>query len=230
MSAIRCRDLSLHIGSQRLLHAISLDLPRNKLSVLLGPSGSGKTSFLRVLNRLHDDTPGARVGGELSLHLAGRTVAPYREPIDPVWLRRRVGMVFQHPQLLPGSIEHNLRLPLQLVNNPPRAQLPALIASALREAQLWDEVKDRLKLPASALSGGQQQRLCLARALILQPEILLLDEPTVSLDTQASHKIETLLASLKQRYTLVMVSHNPVQAERLADQIVVFAHGTLHSH
>ncbi|MXR35382.1 phosphate ABC transporter ATP-binding protein [Craterilacuibacter sinensis] len=227
MSAIRCHQLSLAIGKRQLLSNISLELPGNKLSVLLGPSGSGKTSFLRVLNRLHDDTAGARVSGELTLSLSGQTIHPYHHGTDPVWLRRRVGMVFQHPNLLPGSIGHNLRLPVQLVKNPPRAELAQRIEAALREAQLWDEVCMRLDAPAASLSGGQQQRLCLARALILQPEILLLDEPTVSLDTQASSDIEALITSLKCRYTLVMVSHNPVQAKRLADKIIVFRDGSL---
>ncbi|WP_168929167.1 phosphate ABC transporter ATP-binding protein [Crenobacter intestini] len=227
MNAIECEKLSLSVARHTLLDNISLNLPAHRLTVLLGPSGSGKTSFLRCLNRLHDPVPGARVSGRVRVHVDGRWLDPYAPATDPVALRRRIGMVFQHPQLLPGSIRRNLELPLALVHALPRAALAQRVETALRDACLWDEVHARLDAPASTLSGGQQQRLCLARALALQPQILLLDEPTASLDGEAGGKLEAALIELKTRHTLVMVSHNPAQAERIADHIVRFEAGRL---
>ena len=225
MNAIECEKLSLSVARHTLLDNISLNLPAHRLTVLLGPSGSGKTSFLRCLNRLHD--PGARVSGRVRVHVDGGWLDPYAPATDPVALRRRIGMVFQHPQLLPGSIRRNIGLPLALVHALPHAAQAQRVETALRDACLWDEVHDRLDAPASTLSGGQQQRLCLARALALQPQILLLDEPTASLDGEAGGKLEAALLELKTRHTLVMVSHNPAQAERIADHIVRFEAGRL---
>ncbi|NDV11921.1 phosphate ABC transporter ATP-binding protein [Crenobacter caeni] len=227
MNAIECEKLSLSVGQHTLLDNISLHLPAHRLSVLLGPSGSGKTSFLRCLNRLHDTVPGARVSGRVRVRVDTGWLDPYAPGTDPVALRRHVGMVFQHPQLLPGSIRRNIELPLTLVHALPRAAVARRVETALRDACLWDEVHDRLDAPASTLSGGQQQRLCLARALALQPQILLLDEPTASLDGEAGGKLEAALIALKAKHTLVMVSHNPAQAERIADHIVRFAAGRL---
>ncbi|MGL6069642.1 phosphate ABC transporter ATP-binding protein [Craterilacuibacter sp.] len=226
MNAIRCRALGLTLGVHALLHDITLDIPARAITVLQGPSGSGKTSFLRMLNLLHG--PDARVSGSLSLLLGGQQIQPYHDRTDAVWLRRRVGMVFQHPDLLPGSIARNIALPLQLVHKLGGRVLDARVEMALQQAGLWGEVGGRLTHNAASLSGGQQQRLCLARALALQPEILLLDEPTASLDCVASQTIEERLRVLKAGITIVMVTHQPEQAARLADNTLFFRDGRLH--
>jgi len=221
------QELAVSFFGQRVLRGLSLVIPRNRLTVIIGPSGSGKTTLLRALNRLNEFFPGADTRGTVRLHLEGAWVDVYGGDLSVTGLRRRVGLVFQQPHILPVSIAKNITLPLKLVAGLSRRDLPARMEQVLREAHLWDEVKDRLASPAAALSGGQQQRLCLARALALEPEILLLDEPSASLDFRAASRVEELLADLKDRYTLVAVSHSLSQARRIADQIAVLKEGVI---
>ncbi|MCG9026781.1 phosphate ABC transporter ATP-binding protein [Laribacter hongkongensis] len=226
MTAIECRGLRVTLQGQRLLDDISLSVPAGQIAVLTGPSGSGKTTLLRTLNRLLDRDQ-AEVSGTLHLRVGGRMLAPYDRSTDPVWLRRRVGMVFQTPHLLPGSIADNLLLPLRLVRAGSRAALAGRMEEALRAAHVWDEVAGRLHAPAASLSGGQQQRLCLARALALEPDILLLDEPTASLDPASTVAVEQSLKALRGQTTLLLVSHDEAQAARLADLRVHLQGGRL---
>lgn len=219
------RDLEIAFGRRSVLRGASLEIRANAITTILGRSGAGKTTLLRAFNRLNEELQGSRTRGSLRLRLSGRWREIYEPGLSLPDLRRRVGMVFQTPNLLPMSVERNLSLPLSLTSALSAREIAERVERALREAELWDEVKDRLHGSAARLSGGQQQRLCLARALALAPEILLLDEPTASLDFKAAEKIEALLCGLKTRYALVLVSHNIEQARRLADAAVVLADG-----
>lgn len=225
--AIRIRDLNVSFTGIDALKEVSLDVPARSVTVLLGFSGCGKTTLLRCLNRLNEEFPGARTRGKVELRIEGQWIDAYAPSVRITDLRRRVGMVFQHPNPLPTTIRRNIVLPLALTSDHTPAQQRAIVESSLRDAQLWDEVADRLDTSATLLSGGQQQRLCLARTLALSPEILLLDEPTASLDFRAAERIERLIATLAARYTIILVSHNPSQAFRLADQIASFNEGRL---
>ena len=220
---------SLHVGfaGREVLHDLSAKFHRGQLAVILGRSGSGKTTFLRTLNRLNECFPRSATRGFVRLKLQGEWGDIYQDAMPLSELRRRVGMVFQTPHLLPASIADNLALPVKLVLGVPRRDIPARVEWALKEAHLWEEVKDRLEAPAHTLSGGQQQRLCLARLLALEPEILLLDEPTASLDFRAALKVEELLLSLKERYTIIAVSHSLTQARRLGDEALIFRDGSV---
>ncbi|MBQ4615599.1 MAG: phosphate ABC transporter ATP-binding protein [Mailhella sp.] len=204
-------------------------LPRKKISVLVGRSGSGKSTLLRSLNRLNDEFPGVLVSGQVELDFGSGPVPVYpepgRHPMPLAELRRRVGMVFQTPQVFPASVRRNMILPLSVVAGTPRSELEDRMREALQRVELWDEVADRLDVTAESLSGGQQQRLCLARALALDPEILLLDEPTASLDVHAARHVEELLLSLAPHCTVVMVSHSLEQSLRLADTLTVMGNG-----
>lgn len=219
--------LNVEFFGHRVLHDIRLSLKPRELAVIVGRSGSGKSTLLRSLNRLNECFPGCRTVGSVRLFLENQWVHIYDSRLAVTRLRRRVAMVFQSPNVLPMSIERNVALPLRLVMGMSRKEAANEVERALEEAQLWDEVKDRLKQPATNLSGGQQQRLCLARVLALKPEFLLLDEPTASLDFRASTKIEELLLRLKQKYAVVAVSHSLSQARRLADQIIVLREGSV---
>jgi phosphate transport system ATP-binding protein len=221
------RDLSVSFAGRRVLKGLGLELRDRRLTVIIGPSGSGKTTLLRTFNRLNECFPHAATAGRLRLRLGGQWRDIYRDGFPVTELRRRIGMVFQTPNLLPLSIEKNIALPLQLVLGTPRPEIPRRLEEALQAAHLWGEVKDRLRAPALTLSGGQQQRLCLARALALAPDFLLLDEPTASLDFRAAGKIEALLLDLKERYPVLAVSHSLSQARRLADQILVLKDGAI---
>ena len=219
--AIRIDNLSVAFGGRQILDQLSLDIPVGGPTFILGRSGSGKTTLLRAINRLNECLDDCVTTGGVHLHLGGAWVSAYAPGTPPETLRRRVGMVFQSPNVLPLSIERNLALPLQTVAALPAAEIAVRVEAALREVHLWEEVRDRLAQPAQSLSGGQQQRLCLARALALGPEILLLDEPTASLDVKAAAQIEALMSELSDRYTLVVVSHSLGQAHRLARQLFV---------
>ncbi len=221
------KDLSVSFGGRRVLKGLNLELRDRRLTVIIGPSGSGKTTLLRTFNRLNEYFPHAATSGSLRLRLGGEWQDICRDGFPVTELRRRIGMVFQTPNLLPMSIEKNIALPLHLVLGAPRPEIPRRLEEALKSAQLWDEVKDRLRTPALTLSGGQQQRLCLARALALEPDFLLLDEPTASLDFRAAGKIEALLTHLKERYPILAVSHSLSQARRLADQVLVMRDGAI---
>ena len=215
---LRIRQLSIAYGRDTVLERVSLDIYKGCITALIGPSGCGKTSLLSSLNRLTDVIPGATVDGSIRL---GET--DVLDPaLDVMALRRRVGMIFQRPNPFPLSIRRNLELPLREHGVRGRAELQRRIAAALRDVGLWQEVCDRLDSPALALSGGQQQRLCIARALVLEPEVLLMDEPCSALDPIASGVVEDLILRLRGRYTVVIVTHNLAQARRIANYAAFF--------
>lgn len=220
-------NLAVSFGPKDVLKEINLICRRGQLTIILGRSGSGKTTLLRALNRLNEFYPRCLSRGRVKLLIQQGWQDIYQDKVSLPELRHRVGMVFQTPNVLPMSIEKNIALPLKLVLGLNHREIPARVESSLRETHLWEEVKDRLKSPASTLSGGQQQRLCLARVIALKPDFLLLDEPTASLDFQASQKIEELLLNLKDRYTVIAVSHSLNQARRLADQVLVLSEGRI---
>ena len=221
---ISVRELDFYYGSAQALHNISLDIPERIVMAFIGPSGCGKSTFLRTLNRMNDTIPGARAVGRVLID--GEDIyAPGR---DVVALRRKVGMVFQKSNPFPKSIFDNVAYGLRinrLTDN--KTELQDRVADALKDAALWEEVKDRLKSSALGLSGGQQQRLCIARALAVRPEVLLMDEPASALDPIATQKIEELIAELKERYSIVIVTHNMQQAARVSDQTAFFWLGKL---
>jgi phosphate transport system ATP-binding protein len=211
------QDLSVHYGSNQALAGVSVDIYRNLITAMIGPSGCGKSTFIRCLNRMNDLVPGTRVDGRVLYH--GEDL--YGPDADPVEVRRRIGMVFQRPNPFPKSIYDNVAFApraLGMKNN-----LDERVERALRGAALWDEVKDRLKSSALSLSGGQQQRLCIARALAVEPEVILLDEPASALDPISTAAIEDLMHELKREYTLVIVTHNMQQAARVADMTAFFS-------
>jgi phosphate transport system ATP-binding protein len=214
-ATVRAQDVSAWYGKKLAVRDVNLEMKSNKVTALIGPSGCGKSTFLRCINRMHEVIPSARVGGDL--WIGEQNI--YARGIDPVKLRATTGMVFQRPNPFPTlSIYDNVaagpRLSRRTSN---RKELDMLVERSLRRAALWNEVKDRLKEPATGLSGGQQQRLCIARALAMEPAVVLLDEPTSALDPIASYKIEELMNDLKQEYTVVIVTHNMQQAARIAD-------------
>jgi phosphate transport system ATP-binding protein len=216
--------MNFYYGARRVLEGITLKARPNEVTALIGPSGCGKSTFLRSLNRMNDIVPGARVEG--SIEIDGQDI--YASSVDPVDLRRRVGMVFQKSNPFPKSIFDNVAYGLRinrLVRS--REELGGRVESSLRAAALWDEVKDRLHASALALSGGQQQRLCIARALAVEPEILLMDEPASALDPIATQRIEELIYHLKSQYTIVIVTHNMQQAARVSDVTAFFWLGRL---
>ncbi|MCL4425065.1 MAG: phosphate ABC transporter ATP-binding protein PstB [Firmicutes bacterium] len=217
------RNLSAWYGSQQVLKEINLPVSPNQVTAIIGPSGCGKSTFVRTLNRLHEIIPGARVSGQVFLG----EVDLYAPGVDPVSIRRRIGMVFQKPNPFPTmSIFENAAAGLRL-NGVDKRRLAEQVEKSLKLAALWDEVSNRLGQSGAALSGGQQQRLCLARALAVSPEILLMDEPASALDPAATLKIEDLIRELKKEYTIIVVTHNMQQAARVADQTAFFLNGEL---
>lgn len=227
---ITLRDVGVALDGREILSGLHVKITKGAATFVMGRSGAGKTTFLRILNRLNECFPGCRTSGEVILHLDDRVVRPYADELPLPELRRLVGMVFQHPNVLPMSIENNIAMPLVTVHGFGRGQAREAARMALEEARLWDEVSDRLGADARTLSGGQQQRLCLARALAMRPSVLLLDEPTSSLDYKAAKGIEELLGSLKGRYTLVVVSHGADFAVRQADDVLILRDKTVHGH
>ncbi|OJW01892.1 MAG: phosphate ABC transporter ATP-binding protein [Chloroflexi bacterium 54-19] len=209
--------INFYYGALQVLRDINLTIPTGYITSIIGPSGTGKSTFLRLLNRMSDLTPGARVEG--SIRLEGKDIFTEINPVD---LRYRVGMVFQMPNPFPKSIYDNVAYGPRMHGLRDKKELETLVEGSLREAFLWDEVKDNLHLSALSLSGGQQQRLCIARSLAVAPEVLLLDEPCSALDPIATFKIEQLLAELAGRYTLVIVTHNMQQAARISHYTGVF--------
>ena len=205
------RNLSVYYNDRLAVRDITLDIPRNRITALIGPSGCGKSTLIRCLNRMNDLIPGARVSGEVWYH--GQDI--YAPHVDPVEVRRRIGMVFQKPNPFPKSIYENVAFGPRI--NGYKGDLDELVERCLRQAALWDEVKDKLRANAMTLSGGQQQRLCIARALATQPDVILMDEPTSALDPIATLKIEELMRQLVQYYTIVVVNHNMQQAARISD-------------
>ena len=219
--ALECRGLSVHYGDTPAVIDVSLQVPKNEVVAFIGPSGCGKSTLLRCFNRMNDLIPAARVTGEVNFQ--GHNL--YAPDVDPVEVRRQIGMVFQKPNPFPKSIFENVAFGLRI--NGFRDDIPERVEQSLRAAALWDEVKDRLDDGALGLSGGQQQRLCIARALAVEPEILLMDEPASALDPIATSRIEDLIADLKQHYTIVIVTHNMQQAARVSDQTAFMYIGEL---
>jgi len=224
VSAITVKDLSVFFGKHQVLKSVSLDIQARAVTAIIGPSGCGKSTFLRSLNRMHELVAEARMEGDIRLF--GEDI--YGKNVEPVLVRRRVGMVFQKSNPFPTmSIGENVTVGLRLNGIRNRAVLQERTEQSLRMAALWDEVKDRLNAPAVSLSGGQQQRLCIARALAVQPEVLLMDEPASALDPLATSKIEDLILELKKDYTIVIVTHNMQQAARASDYTAFFYLGEL---
>jgi phosphate transport system ATP-binding protein len=222
--ALTVKNLSVFFGKNEVLKKVSLDVTARAVTAIIGPSGCGKSTFLRSINRMHELVPEARMTGEIRLF--GDDI--YARNVEPVIVRRRVGMVFQKSNPFPTmSIVDNVTVGLRLNGMRNRAVLAERTEQSLRMAALWDEVKDRLHAPAISLSGGQQQRLCIARALAVQPEVLLMDEPASALDPLATAKIEDLILELKKTYTIVIVTHNMQQAARVSDHTAFFYLGEL---
>ena len=217
------RDLSVYYGGTLGLDTVSLDIPAHRVTALIGPSGCGKSTFLRCLNRMNDHIPGTRVTGQVTID--GEPI--YDPDVDPVALRKRIGMVFQKSNPFPKSIFDNVAFGPRVHGERDRLRLREIVERTLRQAALWQEVEGRLDSSALDLSGGQQQRLCIARALAVEPEVLLMDEPASALDPIATAKIEELIHELKSAYTIVIVTHNMQQAARVSDLTAYFYLGRL---
>jgi phosphate transport system ATP-binding protein len=218
------RELQAWFGKNQVLKGIDMDIHDRQVTAIIGPSGCGKSTFIRCLNRMHELVTGASAKGKVTLD----GVDVYRDDVDPVLLRRRVGMVFQKPNPFPSmSIRENVLAGLKLTKRLGGKRPLEIVEKALRQAALWDEVKDKLDKPGTSLSGGQQQRLCIARTLAVEPEVVLMDEPCSALDPIATAKIEDLLHSLSSDYTIVIVTHNLQQATRVSDHTGFFLTGEL---
>ncbi|HEU4523215.1 MAG TPA: phosphate ABC transporter ATP-binding protein PstB [Thermoanaerobaculia bacterium] len=220
---IGVRDFNFFYGENHVLHDITMSIPAKEVTAFIGPSGCGKSTFLRSINRMNDIIPGSRVQGKLTLDDQDL----YAPSVDVVALRRKVGMVFQKSNPFPKSIYENVAYGLRIGGVRDRRQLDEIVEQSLERAALWNEVKDRLNSSALALSGGQQQRLCIARALAVDPDVLLMDEPASALDPIATQKIEELVYQLKSNYTIVIVTHNMQQAARVSDRTAFFMLGKL---
>jgi phosphate transport system ATP-binding protein len=218
---IDINDLNLYYGDFHALKNVSMDIPEKAITAFIGPSGCGKSTLLRTFNRMNDMIAGTRIDGTVAI--AGTDI--YSNEVDVETLRKRVGMVFQQPNPFPKSIYDNIAYGPRLHGIKDRKKLDEIVETSLRSAALWDEVKDHLKRSAFSISGGQQQRLCIARALAVEPDILLMDEATSALDPISTLKIEELAQELKDRYTIVMVTHNMHQAARVSQQTVFFLNG-----
>lgn len=220
---VKTEDFSVFYGGFEAVKKVTCDFPECMVTAMIGPSGCGKSTLLRAINRMNDLIPSCRAAGKMVFD--GENI--YRNDIDVVSLRMRVGMVFQKPNVFPKSIYDNIAYGPRLQGIKSRSKLDELVESSLRQAAIWDEVKDRLNTNALGMSGGQQQRLCLARALAVKPEILLMDEPTSALDPKATTKIEDLIAELRGKYTIIIVTHNMQQAARVSDLTAFMYEGTL---
>ncbi|MFD3257914.1 phosphate ABC transporter ATP-binding protein PstB [Paenibacillus lentus] len=220
---IHINKLNLYYDQFQALKNMSLDIPEKAITAFIGPSGCGKSTLLRTLNRMNDMIPGTRIEG--SVQIGGKDI--YSDDVEVEALRKQVGMVFQQPNPFPKSIYDNVAYGPRLHGVKSKAKLDQIVEQSLRQAVLWDEVKDFLKRSALSLSGGQQQRLCIARAIAVQPDILLMDEATSALDPISTLKIEELVQELKDRYTIVMVTHNMHQAARISDRTVFFLNGEI---
>ena len=223
MGKIDIKDMDLFYGSFQALKNVNLEIEPNKITAFIGPSGCGKSTLLKSLNRMNDLVEGCRIEGKILLD--GQDI--YAKPMDVNTLRKRVGMVFQKPNPFPMSIYDNVAYGPRTHGIHSKARLDEIVEKSLRNAAIWDEVKDRLKKSALGMSGGQQQRLCIARALAVEPEVLLMDEPTSALDPISTSKIEDLAADLKKDYTIVMVTHNMQQAVRISDNTAFFLLGEM---
>ena len=210
-AVLRAKTISVYYGSTLAVRGVSLDIPENQVIAFIGPSGCGKSTVLRCFNRMNDLIPSAKMEGQITFH--GRDI--YDKQVDPVQLRSRIGMVFQKPNPFPKSIYENIAFGARI--NGYQGNMDDLVESSLQKAALWDEVKDKLKDSGLALSGGQQQRLCIARAIAIAPEVILMDEPCSALDPISTLKVEELIHELKEQYTIIIVTHNMQQASRVSD-------------
>ena len=220
---IQAKNLDLWYGQNHALHGVNIEIPEHEITAFIDPSGCGKSTFLRTLNRMNDLIPSVRITGEVNFR--GQNI--YDSGVDPTWLRKQVGMVFQKANPFPMSIYDNVAYGPRTHGIRSKVRLDEIVENSLRSAAIWDEVKDRLKKSALGLSGGQQQRLCIARALAVEPEVLLMDESTSALDPISTSKIEDLAAELKTKYTVIMVTHNMQQAARISDNTAFFLLGDL---
>ena len=223
MNKFEVKDMDLYYGNFHALKGINMEIPEREITAFIGPSGCGKSTFLKSLNRMNDLVEGCRISGDILLD----RVDIYKSKIDVNVLRKRVGMVFQKPNPFPMSIYDNIAYGPRTHGVRSKAQLDEIVERSLRDAAIWDEVKDRLNKSALGMSGGQQQRLCIARALAVEPEVLLMDEPTSALDPISTSKVEELALELKDRYTIVIVTHNMQQAARISDKTAFFLLGEL---
>ena len=220
---IDVKNLNLWYGTHHALHDVNIEIPEHEITALIGPSGCGKSTFLKTLDRMNDLVPGIKITGDIQYR--GHEI--YDPSIDVTWLRKQIGMVFQKPNPFPMSIYDNVAYGPRTHGIRNKVKLDEIVEKSLRGAAIWDEVKDRLKKSALGLSGGQQQRLCIARALAVEPDILLMDEATSALDPISTSKIEDLISDLKQQYTIVIVTHNMQQATRVSDKCAFFLLGQL---
>nr|WP_325196231.1 phosphate ABC transporter ATP-binding protein PstB [uncultured Oscillibacter sp.] len=220
---IQVENLDLYYGQNHALHGVTMDIPEHEITAFIGPSGCGKSTFLRTLNRMNDLISSVRITG--AVNYKGQDI--YGPNVDPTWLRKQIGMVFQKANPFPMSIYDNVAYGPRTHGVRSKVKLDEIVENSLRAAAIWDEVKDRLKKSALGLSGGQQQRLCIARALAVEPEVLLMDESTSALDPISTSKIEDLAIELKSKYTVVMVTHNMQQAARVSDNTAFFLLGDL---
>ncbi len=220
---LTAKDLDLFYGQTQALKHVNIEIPERRVTALIGPSGCGKSTFLKTLDRMNDLVPGVTIQG--SVRYRGREI--YSSDVDVTWLRKQIGMVFQKPNPFPMSIYDNIAYGPRTHGIRSKAKLDEIVEKSLRGAAIWDEVKDRLKKSAMGLSGGQQQRICIARALAVEPDVLLMDEATSALDPISTSKIEDLIADLKNDYTIVIVTHNLQQATRISDKCAFFLLGEL---
>ncbi|WP_294511469.1 phosphate ABC transporter ATP-binding protein PstB [uncultured Intestinimonas sp.] len=220
---LTAKDLDLFYGQTQALKHVNIEIPERRVTALIGPSGCGKSTFLKTLDRMNDLVPGVTIQG--SVRYRGREI--YSSDVDVTWLRKQIGMVFQKPNPFPMSIYDNIAYGPRTHGIRSKAKLDEIVEKSLRGAAIWDEVKDRLKKSAMGLSGGQQQRICIARALAVEPDVLLMDEATSALDPISTSKIEDLIADLKNDYTIVIVTHNMQQATRISDKCAFFLLGEL---
>ena len=222
-SKISVSNLNLYYGQNHALKSVNMEIPENEITAFIGPSGCGKSTFLKTLNRMNDLVEGVRIEGKVVLD--GEDI--YSPTVDTTLLRKKVGMVFQQPNPFPMSIYDNIAYGPRTHGIRSKAKLDDIVEKSLRNAAIWDELKDRLKKSALGLSGGQQQRLCIARALAVKPEVLLMDEPTSALDPISTLKVEELMAELKKNYTVAIVTHNMQQATRISDNTAFFLVGEM---
>lgn len=223
MSKIKIENISLHFASKKVLNNISLEVKENEIVALIGPSGCGKSTLLRCINRMHDGNNDAKVDGKI--YFDGDDI--YGKKVDVNTIRRKIGMVFQEPNPFPKSIEDNIAYGLKINGIRNKKEIQQITEKSLKDAFLWDEVREKLSQSALSLSGGQQQRLCIARCIAISPEVILMDEPTSALDPIATQKVEDLILELKNDYTVIIVTHNMQQAQRIADKIAMLYLGDL---
>jgi phosphate transport system ATP-binding protein len=220
------RNLEIYYGKDQIIKGVDIDIEENEVTAIIGPSGCGKSTFLKTLNRMIDTVPSSRVVGEINYR--GQNI--YDEKTDVVTLRKQVGMVFQKPNPFPKSIYENIAFGPKIHGIKDKKKLDEIVENSLKAAALWDEVKDKLNSSAFSLSGGQQQRLCIARALAVQPDVLLMDEPCSALDPIATARVEDLIIGLKEKYTIIIVTHNMQQAARISQKTAFFLNGHIIEH